>query len=222
MAPQKVICHHPATSGCRPSRARHPSRKPGKIPVSHATDSRCHSCRHAHGRAPCARRPSRPRRGPHLHLPHQRGLGAGDPIRHGAQGGTRAGLVRHSFSSRSFHFFSNSAEGSVPIRPGRIMPGKRTPGMWREPACTPWKSQQALAAWRNACPPSRRRSPGRRCRCWSTGSLERIDVVDVDHQQVAGFGTLDAERAAQIPRNVFGDGVTRPVLGADQKTDALS
>ena len=47
-------------------------------------------------------------------------------------GGTRSGSVLKSSCSRLFHFASRSAEGRVPIRPGWIRPGKRTPGMWRD------------------------------------------------------------------------------------------
>jgi hypothetical protein len=51
-----------------------------------------------------------------------------------------------SWLSRVFHVARSEAEGAVPIRPGWEMPAKRTPGMCRDVAYMPLKSQMALAA----------------------------------------------------------------------------
>lgn len=74
---------------------------------------------------------------------------ANSPPWAGRDGGARAsvgGALSHSAFSRSFQIFRSSCEGAVPINPGWIIPAKRTPGMWREEAKMPSKSQMAFAA----------------------------------------------------------------------------
>jgi len=56
-----------------------------------------------------------------------------------------AALSTSAFS-RVFHLFSSSCDGAQPIRPGCGMPANFTPGMWRELAKMPCRSQMALAA----------------------------------------------------------------------------
>eukprot|EP00960_Hanusia_phi_P030722 748807-Hanusia_phi.AAC.5 len=51
-----------------------------------------------------------------------------------------------SFLSLSFQMARSSCDGAVPMRPGWISPGKRTPGMCRLCANMPSKFQIALAA----------------------------------------------------------------------------
>ncbi len=61
-----------------------------------------------------------------------------------ASGGTRVGLVSMRACSRAFHLRSSSIEGAVPISPGCTMPVNETPGMCREVALPPMKSQMTL------------------------------------------------------------------------------
>ena len=63
-----------------------------------------------------------------------------------ASGGTRCGSVSIRACSRAFQRRSRSAEGAVPIRPGCTMPVNDTPGMCRDVASWPRKSQITLYA----------------------------------------------------------------------------
>jgi hypothetical protein len=58
-----------------------------------------------------------------------------------SRAGTRSGSVAISARSRSFDLPSSSGEGAVPNIPGWVMPVKLTPGMCRELAFCPLKSQ---------------------------------------------------------------------------------